>query len=298
MTENSRAKMIEKPIIILGCNRSGTTLLFKNLSSHPDVWSLYIESQDIFYKHYPIDDKFGDRITEPPDETVDEDIKAYFYKKCHNKEYYKDTRLINHIPAKYFQRPFSKIYKRPPIRIVEKTPANCFRVPFLNELFPDAKIIFVIRRAEDVISSLMEGWKNWSHCTNRKWQYTKWHYLVPEKWKDWKHKTLQEICAFQWIQSNQMAWKDLKRYRKENFLFLRHEDIMENPVQNYKDILEYCELRSSNYFNDQIKNIDKRIFTTGGSAPKKEKWKELHYTEIESVRYMFEPLLKQFYPDR
>ena len=45
---------LEQPIIVLGCNRSGTTLLFNNLSAHPDTWSLYIESQDIFYRHHPI----------------------------------------------------------------------------------------------------------------------------------------------------------------------------------------------------------------------------------------------------
>ena len=30
--------MIEKPIFIIGCNRSGTTLLFRNLSEHPELW--------------------------------------------------------------------------------------------------------------------------------------------------------------------------------------------------------------------------------------------------------------------
>ena len=50
---------LEQPIIVLGCNRSGTTLLFNNLSAHPDTWSLYIESQDIFYRHHPIHPELG-----------------------------------------------------------------------------------------------------------------------------------------------------------------------------------------------------------------------------------------------
>ncbi|HUF76891.1 MAG TPA: hypothetical protein VMM35_11465, partial [Longimicrobiales bacterium] len=31
---------IRAPVIVLGCNRSGTTLLFRNLSFHPPLWSL------------------------------------------------------------------------------------------------------------------------------------------------------------------------------------------------------------------------------------------------------------------
>jgi predicted secreted protein len=53
MRPSLQSELLTQPIIIIGCNRSGTTLLFRNLSSHPDIWSLYIESQDIFYKYYP-----------------------------------------------------------------------------------------------------------------------------------------------------------------------------------------------------------------------------------------------------
>lgn len=60
------SQLLDRPIFIIGCNRSGTTILFRNLSSHPKLWSLYVESQMIFYRHFPIDDEFGDRVTEAP----------------------------------------------------------------------------------------------------------------------------------------------------------------------------------------------------------------------------------------
>jgi len=41
--------LLDAPIITIGCNRSGTTLLFNNLAAHPVAWSLPIESQEIFH---------------------------------------------------------------------------------------------------------------------------------------------------------------------------------------------------------------------------------------------------------
>jgi len=286
---------IIKPIIIIGCNRSGTTLLFRNLSSHPDLWSLYIESQEIFYKHYPIHPDMGDRIVELASESIKEDILLNFYNLVHNKEYFKEKPILKYIPLKLIQKPVNKLYKRAPVRIVEKTPANCFRIPFLLSLFPDAKFIFLIRRPEDVISSLMEGWKIWSNAHGSNWRFNKWHYLVPPGWRKMIGKKLEEICAFQWVESNKTAWEDLNKYCKNKFLFISHEYLIENPLEGYKTILDFCELEDSKYFQKIINKIDKRIYTTRGTKPMREKWKKLHYKEIQSVRHIFEPLYHELY---
>ena len=284
-----------KPIFIIACNRSGTTLLFRNLSSHPRLWSLYIESQDIFYRHYPIHEKWGDTIFGNVPEKVRCDIINSFFKKTRNKEIFKDTFLLNKIPGKLLQYPLTNLIKKPPIRIVEKTPANCFRIPALKQIFPDAKFIFMIRRGEDVVSSLMEGWKNWSKTGDDNFHFGKWHYLVPPDWQEWKTKSLQEICAFQWIESNLTAWKDLNTHCKEDFVIIRHEDIMSDPIKYYKKILAFCELPFSKHFMEVISNINKRVYTTGGSKPKKNKWKELHFQEINSVKSLIKPVMDIFY---
>lgn len=289
--------LLDRPIIVLGCNRSGTTLLFNNLSAHPGTWSLYIESQEIFYRHYPIQENTGDEVTTPPPDRVAEDIRAYFLEKSHNKEIFKDRSLLRLIPRKLLQRPAARLYKHPPLRLVEKTPANCFRIPLLTGLFPDARFLFLIRRGEDVVSSLMEGWKNWSGTGTGAWTYTRWHYLVPPGWQAWRHRPLQEICAFQWVEANRAAWEGLNRLAQGRFMALRHEDLMADPPAAYRKILEFCGLRSSAWFDTVIGRIGRRVFTTGGSAPRPEKWRTLHEEEVESVRHILAPLHAEFYPD-
>jgi hypothetical protein len=282
--------VLQKPVIVIGCNRSGTTLLFNNLSAHPDTWSLYIESQDIFYRHYPVHPQCGDRLDEPPSPEIARDIPNYFYRQSHNKEYFKDSPILRHIPRKVLQRPLNPLYKRSPIRLVEKTPANSLRIPFLVKLFPDARFIFLVRRGEDVVSSLMEGWKNWSGTGTDPWRFGRWHYLVPPDWQAWRDRPLQEICAYQWISSTMTAWEDLNRLRSGDFLLLRHEDLMTDPQAGYRRIVDFCELGDSPYFWSQIGKIRRRVFTTGGSAPRPDKWRDLHEQEIESVRDRLRPV--------
>ena len=61
------ATTIDRPIFIIGCNRSGTTLLFRNLSEHPDLWSLYVEAQSVFHARFPVDPVAGERVDAPAD---------------------------------------------------------------------------------------------------------------------------------------------------------------------------------------------------------------------------------------
>lgn len=291
--------LVDRPIIVIGCSRSGTTLLFQNLAEHPLTWSNYEECFDIFYRHYPIHPDLGERVAEPPTPQVGRAIAKALYRIAHNKEQFRDTALLRHVPLKLIQRPFNLFYKRPPVRLVEKTPANSLRVPMLAALFPDAKFVFLVRRAEAVISSLMEGWKNWSDVKpGQEWRYDKWHYLSPPGWREWTGRRLEEICAFQWVESTRIAWEDLERHVPGRYLMVRHEDALAHPRAEYERILRFCELPASPYFDRLLAAAERRTFTHGGSRPSAGKWKKLHGPEIERVRPMFEALNAELYPGK
>lgn len=59
--------LLDRPIFIIGCNRSGTTLLHRTLSTHPDLWCdrLYDECQHVYHEHYPAHRELGERVREP-----------------------------------------------------------------------------------------------------------------------------------------------------------------------------------------------------------------------------------------
>lgn len=290
--------MITRPVLVIGCNRSGTTLLFRNLSMHPRLWSLYVESQDEFYRHWPIDSEAGDRVVEPPAAAVRRLLVRDLYRRAHNRERWRDAPVLGLLPAKLFQRPLGRLYKRPPIRLVEKTPANALRIPMLARLFPDAVFLLIVRRGEDVVSSLMEGWKNWSGTREGEdWKFTKWHYVVPPGWHEWTGRRLEEICAFQWVQTTDTAATDLERWAPGRHLVLRYEDLIDDPRGGYRHIIEFCDLGASPSFERVMASATERVFTTGGSRPGTDKWKELHRQEILRLRHVIEPLNARFYED-
>ncbi len=295
-SDRPRTPLLERPILVIGCNRSGTTLIFNNLAEHPSTWGLYEESQHIFYRHYPIHPEMGDRIADAPTPEVADAITRAFYDEAHNKEVLKDLPVLRLISRKLLQRPMNRLYKRPPLRLVEKTPANSLRIPFLARLFPEARILFVVRRAEDTISSLMEGWKNWSNTGSGPWIYGEWHYLVPPGWRAWTHRQLAEICAFQWVESNRTALQDLEEHCRGRYLVVRYEDTMAEPVAAFERIRQYCELPESPYYEQLAQKLEQRVFTHGGSRPRAGKWRELHGEEIEHARPLFQELSDRLYP--
>lgn len=290
-------RLIDRPVFVIGCNRSGTTLLFRTLGQHPDTWSYYDESQHVYYEYYPVDAELGDRIVDSPGPEIATAIVRRLYAEAHNKEYFKDRRVLRFVPRKALQRQVNQLYKRAPVRLLEKTPANCFRIPFLAALFPDARFIFLIRRAEEVISSLMEGWKHWSDSESRPWVFSRWHYLVPPGWQAWTGRRLEEICAFQWIESVGHASRDLKALGADRFLLVKYGDILKRPQELYAKVLDFCELPSSSFFDAQMRRERSVLHTQGGSAPAPKKWETLHLHEIESVRHMFADLQRKLYPD-
>ena len=52
---------------------------------------------------------------------------------------------VNEYNLNYIRKKFSKyLHKRNKNRFCEKTPSNCFRVAFINEVFPDAQFLHVL----------------------------------------------------------------------------------------------------------------------------------------------------------
>jgi hypothetical protein len=291
------ARLLDRPIFIVGCSRSGTTVMYRTLSDHPRMWSFYEELPHVFHALAPVHPERGERVESLPSPEDRKALVDALYASAHNKEVLRDLPVLRHVPRKLLQPALHPLYKRPPIRFIEKTPANVLRVPMLAEVFPEARFIYLVRRAEAVISSLMEGWKYWSGTTGDAWSYGKWHYVTPPGWREWTGRSLQEICAFQWIESNEIVRADLEACCPGRYVTVRHEDALERPEATYGRLREFCELPPSTYFDGLVTRLEERHFTHRLSAPRRDKWRDLHEDEVESVRPMFQPLMEELYPE-
>ena len=122
----------ERPILVLGCPRSGTSLLLQALLRSPELRSVQSEGHILWDEfHHPRDNGWDSDALTAAD--VSDREREYVY-----------------LAIRLFTRGR---------RFVDKTPESCLRVPYLDALFPDATFVFLRRRAADNVSSLLEAWR-------------------------------------------------------------------------------------------------------------------------------------------
>ena len=117
------------PIIIIGAPRSGTNILRDTLSTLRNIHTWNCDEIPYIWRYG--NKKFKtDKLT--PD-MINTKIKSYIRSQF--------SKIVENVNTDF---------------ILEKTCANSLRVDFVNEVFPEAKFIYIVRNGIDVTSSIME----------------------------------------------------------------------------------------------------------------------------------------------
>lgn len=119
-------------IFVIGCGRSGTTLLGELLGAHPSVR----------YLHEPND---AWAAIEPETDSLQ------VFSRRGNHHCLLDASRVT---ARAHRR-FQALMSQPPgMTLVEKSPHNTFRIGYLNALDPEARFVHIIRDGIDVAHSI------------------------------------------------------------------------------------------------------------------------------------------------
>ncbi len=143
--------------------------------------------------------------------------------------------------------------------LVEKTVSNTLRVPFVREIFPEARFIHLIRDGRDVTESAMRMWQkppNWHYLLQkaRRFPVSNYGYAVWYLWNvvsgaarsgrgvrvwgprypgmdaDLAEISLIEVCARQWAMSIEYAARDLASLPAEQVMTVHYETLMVNEA--------------------------------------------------------------------
>lgn len=305
---------IRSPIVLLGAPRSGTSMLFNALSAHPDLWSLYRESGALIERYFPVTMEPGSSDVVESEDLNDETIRSLRQLFVDSVGNMGSRHLALSSRSSAFLRTFAgrrmmqlpgiskfrlgAIYSRagrqrkpPVVRIVEKTPENCFRVQLLDRLFPDALFVYITRDPRQSIASIYTGWTKSTEF--RRFPFPTWFRLSdyrPRWWSfglvpDWEKlngSTLIEVCATQWLLYNQRCRMNLPAERSR-VLRLPYEETVRRPAETMQRLAEWAELDPAPFkrFEQSLPVVN--TFTD----PRDEKWRRLQ-REIGSV----EPLIR------
>ena len=232
-------KKIDRPIFVVGTGRSGTTILGVVLSMHEQVGFLN-EPKAIWHTIYPQEDLIG----------------SYSQGKA---RYYLTAEDVTDSAIKTAHRIFGTYLRTVGAsRVVDKYPELIFRVPFVKQIFPDAKFIFLVRNGWDTCQSI-DGWSkrlgtnveddthDWWGLNNRKW-----HLLVDlvaaknpafqENIKAIKNYSNHiDMAAVEWILTMQEGLKLVEQYPDDIYL-LKYEELVAQPRKSLQQLLDFCEL--------------------------------------------------------
>ncbi|PRQ08468.1 sulfotransferase [Enhygromyxa salina] len=272
----------DRPLIVVSAPRSGSTLLFDLLARLPEVWTIGGESHEIIRGipelHPAAHGYISDRLRA---DAATPEIAAALHQGF-------ARRLVDHQGQAYTQlepeaRPAS-------LRLVEKTPANALRIPFLRACFPDARFVHLVREPEPTVSSLVEGWRSRRFVAYRDlpgWPHRDWSFLLPPGWRELAERPVIEIAAYQWRVANQTILADLEQVPPDQQLRLRYAELVHDPREVLARVARFAELELDLALDAELQRRAPPLTQVTISPPRADKWRR-HEHELASLAAAFD----------
>jgi hypothetical protein len=235
--------IIDNPIFIIGCGRSGTTILGRSLAIHPDIAYLN-EPRKMWFAAYP-----------------QTDIWSYLAPKRKGRLFL-DESDINKQSTGILKTLFAQaINQQGGILLCEKLPENCFRIKFLRALFPNACFLHIIRNGIDVAHSIQKN-PNWYGMNDYKWQALKEYAQTQHNYRKllpYCHSNF-ERGLLEWRMSVEVVQETLKKIPDSDYLKIYYESFIKNPFNVMESIQHFSNLSNSSDLTQFIqKNIKHKI---------------------------------------
>jgi len=199
--------------LIIGCPRSGTSIVGEFLAAHEAI--LYAFEAHNVWESVPGPRDGSHRMTAD----------------------YATPQVVN-----FFRRAFAGVLQTRPDKKIfaEKCPRNSLRVPYIRRIFPEVKLIHVVRDGRDVTCSLRPGLENG------------WRHARPPNWQQLAREPLVTRCAKAWRDIVSIALDDLAEIPHFQ---LRYEDLLSSPLAKGRELCEYLGVPPSRSMDAFAKNI-------------------------------------------
>lgn len=196
-------------IFVVGAPRSGTTWLHHMLAEHPDAIGLNEELTVFTYLHH-LDHRFQSEKFHLDQGHWRQGAPLIYTEE----EFYLKLRTIA-LDA------YERVLRRKPeaTHVLDKHPAYALRLPLVNRLFPNCRVIHIIRDGREVAVSMMSAKRRIGFGEGE----------IRGATRDW-------------VQHIRGARASANELGKERYMEVRYEDLMKQPERILKEIYQFAGL--------------------------------------------------------
>ena len=205
------------PVFIVSSPRSGSTMLFEAMASAPGIHSIGGESHALIEGVPGLSpaargfdsNRLGADAATPP---VVGALRQRFHAALRDRD------------------------GRPPlpgrVRMLEKTPKNSLRIPFLAEAFPEGVFIYLYRDPRQVLGSMLDAWLSGRFRTYPDlpgWSGPPWSLLLIPGWRELHGLPLADVVVRQWEATTRTLLDDLEAMPAERRRVVRYDQLLADP---------------------------------------------------------------------
>jgi hypothetical protein len=254
----------DRPVFIISPPRSGSTLLFETLARAPDVYTIGGESHALIESipGLPLRHRsFASNRLVAADATPE---------------------VVAELRARFRNRARDRDGNLPPVRfrLLEKTPKNALRIPFLQQAFPVARFVYLHREPREVLASMIDAWMSGHFRTYLQlpgWPHPYWSLLLTPGWQALAGKPLPEIVAGQWDSAMRVMLEDLEALPGERVSTIRFDRFVADPGAEISRLCERLDIHWDVALSGQLPPSRHTL-----TAPKPDKWTR-HAAVIEPL---------------
>lgn len=242
--------MVEKPIFIVGTGRCGSTIFQQVICEHPQL--AWLSATFDYYAAKPSINRLLLGVADLPvvgpylrKQKVLRPWEPYpiWEQNCPGfKEPFRDLRAEDVTPVvrKNMQQAAAQLVTAKRDRLLGKI-TGWPRIGLLQEIFPDAKFIHIVRDGRAVVNSLLnvDWWSGWQGP-----EAWRWGTLTPTQREQWETygQSFVALASIEWNILMDAMQQARPLVPAENFLEIRYEDFCDDTVGMTKDVMDFCEL--------------------------------------------------------
>ncbi len=239
----------QQPVFVIGLMRSGTTFLVDKLSSHPQLLKIGNECSDAWHQ-----------LADAPIRGECSFCDASHYKPSHT---YNMTRYFDDFIAEskgvkrhlarlklYYQRKLGRVfYDWDNVIPLNKSTHLVNKIEFVRAVFPESKIIYIIRDVYGQVASMKQHFFNESgkgsvhqlpNKANACWSVEN----VAKEAADRIYPDNFNLLPEAWLRLNLLAIKALQKLEFSNCLLLSYEDMVQEQAQTFSRIFQFLQLNN------------------------------------------------------